>query len=170
MPAHSASDRPGRAAGGPARSRRSRLLLPAAALVAATPYGSGIDARRAAQALELGLSQGGRPPSDLLSVDPVEALQEGLPGLLAGCGFDERLHQARALIILAERLDPANLAGSVPFELATRARQGGVPAWAVARTSLMGPFEQRILDLQAVLQARSTRALAAAGRRLAKLL
>jgi glycerate 2-kinase len=55
------------------------------------------------------------------------------------------------------------------FEIATRARQAGVPAYAVAGENALDPFDERILDLQAILEASSPRALEAAGRHLAEL-
>ena len=61
----------------------------------------------------------------------------------------------------------ATLAGSVAFEIATRARQGGVPAYAVTAENALERFDARILDLQLILQARSRDALVAAGRELA---
>lgn|GEM_PF-624702 len=53
------------------------------------------------------------------------------------------------------------------FEVATRARQGGVPAYAIAGISSLDAFDARILDLQEILLADSTRALTRAGKRLA---
>ena len=84
-------------------------------------------------------------------------------------GFDARMRRARAVVIAAERLQERTLAGSVTFEIATRARQGGVPAYAVTRENTLEPFDARILDLQLILQARSLNALVAAGRELAAL-
>jgi hypothetical protein len=83
--------------------------------------------------------------------------------------FDRRLRAARCLVIVTARLADDTLPGSVAFEAATRARQGGVPAYAVTAHDELDPFEARIVDLQVVLQAASARALAAAGRKLAAL-
>jgi glycerate kinase len=55
------------------------------------------------------------------------------------------------------------------FEIATRARQGGVPCYAIAAHNALDPFEARILDLQVVLEAGGERGLSAAGRKLAGL-
>jgi hypothetical protein len=44
-----------------------------------------------------------------------------------------------------------------------------VPAYAVSEESELDPFDARMLDLQAILQARTQRALTAAGRRLAEI-
>ena len=53
------------------------------------------------------------------------------------------------------------------FELATRARQGGVPSYAVTAENGLDSFQERILDLQLVLQAAAPRSLLAAGRTIA---
>jgi len=75
---------------------------------------------------------------------------------------------ARAVIVGARRLDERTLAGSVTFEIAARARQGGVPAYAVTGENALNGFDARMLDLQLILEARTARALTAAGRKLAK--
>ena len=88
----------------------------------------------------------------------------------AGRGQLRRAHAlARALVIALERLHERTLAGSRAFEIATRARQGGVPAYAVTAENALDAFDARILDLQLITQARSAKALTAAGRRLAEL-
>jgi hypothetical protein len=87
------------------------------------------------------------------------ALREGL-----------RLSDARALVIA----DPDLCSGMPPrgesFEIATGARQGGVPAHAVTRVLAPDLFQARMLDLQVVLYARSVRSLEGAGATLAELL
>ena len=73
--------------------------------------------------------------------------------------------------MVAERsLSERSLAASATFELATRARQAGVPAYAVSADDELNSFDARMLDLQVVLQAESVRALTAAGKRLGALL
>ena len=64
-----------------------------------------------------------------------------------------RMRLARAVVVGAQRLEERTLAGSVTFEIATRARQGGVPAYAVTSENALEPFDARILDLQLVLEA-----------------
>jgi glycerate kinase len=71
------------------------------------------------------------------------------------------------VVIAAARLDERTLAGSPAFEIAIRARQSGVPAYAVTAHNGLGAFDARMLDLQLVLEASDARALSAAGRRLA---
>ena len=56
------------------------------------------------------------------------------------------------------RLDRGTLAGSPAFEIATRARQAGVPAYAVTGVNELDAFDARMLDLQVILQASDARA------------
>jgi glycerate kinase len=77
--------------------------------------------------------------------------------------------RARAVVLAEARLAESTLTASPAFEIATRARQAGVPAYAVAEQNLLDPFDARILDLQVILEASSPTALTAAGRRLAEL-
>jgi glycerate kinase len=83
--------------------------------------------------------------------------------------FDRRMRAARALVTGEGRLDQQSLAGKVVSEAATRARQSGVPCHAIVGERELDAFGARILDLQAVLEARTPRALESAGRRLAGL-
>jgi glycerate kinase len=89
--------------------------------------------------------------------------------LLDELDFDARMRRARAVVIGTERLEERTLAGSVTFEIATRARQGGIPAYAVTGENALSAFDARILDLQVILQARSRGSLVTAGRKLAAL-
>ncbi len=91
-------------------------------------------------------------------------IEEGPP-----TGFDERMRRARAVVLGAERLDRETLTGSAVFEIATRARQAGVPAYAVTGANELDAFDARILDLQLILEAHTPRGLAAAGTKLARL-
>jgi glycerate kinase len=91
-----------------------------------------------------------------------EALEEA--------AFDPRMRAARAVILAIASLEETTLDGSLAFEAATRARQGGVPAYAVTARNRLDTFDVRILDLQAVLEAGSPRALTAAGLRLAAII
>jgi glycerate kinase len=90
--------------------------------------------------------------------------------LLAGLDFDARMRRARAVVLAEELLQESTLRGSIAFEIATRARQGGVPAYAVTGENALEPFDARILDLQVILEAGDRRALANAGRKLAGLI
>ena len=77
--------------------------------------------------------------------------------------------RARAVILACARLEQSTLAGSAVFEIATRARQAGVPAYAMAAENRSSLFDARVLDLQTILRP-GARALAAAGRRLAAII
>jgi hypothetical protein len=80
------------------------------------------------------------------------------------------MRAARAVVVAVERLGEATLAASPTFEIATRARQAGVPAYAITAANGLDAFDARILDLQLILEASGRRALAAAARRLAGVL
>ncbi len=82
---------------------------------------------------------------------------------------DARMRAAHAVVVGEGLLDLRTLAGKAPGELATRARQSGVPCFAVVGGRTLDPFGGRILDLQAVLEAATLDALEAAGRELAGL-
>jgi glycerate 2-kinase len=84
--------------------------------------------------------------------------------------FDRRMLSSRAVVTGEGRLDEQSLAGKVVSEVATRARQAGVPCHAIVGQRALDAFGARILDLQAVLEAGTPRALSAAGRRLADLI
>jgi glycerate kinase len=143
-------------------------------LVLAESFGERLNATRVADAIGRGLCAEERLECDLCPLDttasgPMDAPSGEAPKLLDGLDFDRRMRAARALVIAHERLDDRTLAGSVTFEAATRARQSGVPAYAITGHNALDPFEARIVDLQVILEASTTRALKAAGRRLAGL-
>ncbi len=143
-------------------------------LVAAEPFGKSADASAALAAIGRGLRAG--DPSlevDGYSLEESAASAAGpaeLRASLDATNFDARMRAARAVVIAAGRLDRHTLLrrGAV-FEIATRARQGGVPCYAIAAHNALDPFEARILDLQVVLEAGGERGLSAAGRKLAGL-
>ncbi|MBV9310648.1 MAG: glycerate kinase [Solirubrobacterales bacterium] len=97
-------------------------------------------------------------------------LVPGATFVLERIGFDQRLRDARAVVAGEGRLDRQSLSGKVLSEVATRARQTGVPSHAVVGQNALSRFEQRILDLQAVLEAGTTPELERAGSRLAELI
>jgi glycerate kinase len=97
-------------------------------------------------------------------------LVAGAPFILDAIEFDRRMRAARAVITGEGKLDQQSLAGKVVSEVSTRARQHGVPCHAVVGQRELDAFGMRILDLQAVLEAGTPRALSAAGRKLADLI
>jgi len=84
--------------------------------------------------------------------------------------FDRRMRAAQAVVGGEGRLDQQSLAGKALSEVATRARQAGVPCHAVVGRRELDSFGARILDLQAVLEAGTLRQIRAAGQRLAGLI
>jgi glycerate kinase len=151
------------------------VVIPQAALIASGPFGDALSAERVAQAIAQGLRAGGAPEPDLCPI-PVEEGQRSDVGrldvgaLLEGLDFDVRMRRARAVILGERQLEERALRGSVAFEIATRARQAGVPAYAVTGSNELDRFDARILDLQVIIEASSRRALVAAGIRLAQVL
>ena len=146
------------------------MVIPQAALIASGPFGDALSAERVELAIAQGLRAGEAPEPDLcpISVDQGQASNVG--ALLEELDFDVRMRRARAVILGQRQLEEHALRGSVAFEIATRARQAGVPAYAVTGSNALDLFDARILDLQVVVQAGSRRALVAAGRRLAQVL
>jgi glycerate kinase len=146
------------------------VVIPQAALIASGPFGDALSAEHVALAIAQGLRAGEAPEPDLcpISVDQGQASNVG--ALLEELDFDVRMRRARAVILGERQLEEHALRGSVAFEIATRARQAGVPAYAVTGSNALDLFDARILDLQVVVEASSRRALVAAGRRLAQVL
>src|SRR6266550_9076720 len=118
------------------RTRQPGVLVPQTLLVASGAFGSELSAARASQAIARGVRAAGGPEPDICPTESAGDLREQLDAL----HFDARLRSARAVIIGAERLEERALAGSVTFEIATRARQSGVPAYAVAGDNALGAF------------------------------
>lgn len=132
-------------------------MPPSTVLIAAQSIDEGLDGARVAHAIGRGLVAA-NPALDA-SPCPIDELPADL---------DVRMRRARAVVIAAERLDHETLLRrDCACEVATRARQTGVPCYAIAAGVGLDLFEARILDLQVVLEARGERALASAGRRLA---
>jgi hypothetical protein len=145
---------------------RRAVLIPRRLLLAAGPIGD-LAPEQVAAAIARGLLTGGQPEPDVLVLGGERAGEEDLHELLRASGFDQRMRSARAVIVAVARLGETTLAASPAFEIATRARQGGVPAYAVTGSNALDAFDARILDLQLILEAGGRRGLAAAGRRLA---
>jgi len=145
--------------------------IPAGPLLAGTGLGEALTAEESLAALARGLIAGGAEQPAVCALPAARSRDPiALRDLLAQGDFDARMHIARALVICEPRLSPRTLARSVAFELATRARQGGVPAFAVVRSSRIDSFAARILDLQQIELAHDARSLGRAGRALARAL
>ena len=96
-----------------------------------------------------------------------------MPGaafVLDAVGFDARMRAARAVVTGEGRLDSQSLAGKAVSEVATRARQAGVPCHAIVGTRELDTFGARVLDLDTVYEATTLDELEDAGRRLAGIL
>jgi Glycerate kinase family len=148
---------------------QARAVIPTRLLLACASFGSRLSADAVIAALTGGLLEGGQPEPDPCPLPSPEDESEDIRTLLDSVDFDARMRTARAVVIGAALLEERTLAGSVVFEIATRARQSGVPAYAVTAEDELAAFDARILDLQVVLRASSPRALELAGRTLAEI-
>ena len=97
-------------------------------------------------------------------------LVPGAAFVLDALSFDVRMRRVRAVVAGEGRLDRQSLAGKALSEVAVRARQAGVPCHAIVGSRDLDAFDQRILDVQAVLEASTADELRVAGKRLAGLL
>jgi glycerate kinase len=80
-------------------------------------------------------------------------LEPGAAFVLDILDTDPRMRAARAVIVGEGRLDRTSLQGKVTGELATRARQAGVPCHAIVGENALDRFDARILDLQEIVEA-----------------
>ena len=80
-------------------------------------------------------------------------LVAGATFVLEALDFDRRMLASRAVIVGEGRLDATSLEGKIVAEVATRARQHGVPAHAIVGVCEMDRFDARILDLQEIFEA-----------------
>jgi glycerate kinase len=134
------------------------MRLPDTLMLAVCSFGDDLPAERVAETIARGVRTAGMPEPD---VCPIE---DALPA-----DFDMRMRRARAVVVGTGRLERMTLQASPVFEIATRARQAGVPAYAVTAVNELDAFDARMLDLQVILEASGTRGLSTAGRRLARL-
>jgi glycerate kinase len=138
-------------------------------LVLSEDFSDNLTAEGVGAALARGLRSGLTLDCDLCPLGAGACTPSHADRLLDEHDLNQRLRAARCLVIAVGHLDDDTLAGSIAFEAATRARQGGVPAYAVTAHNRLDPFEARIVDLQVVLEAGTRRTLGAAGRKLAAL-
>ena len=90
-------------------------------------------------------------------------LEPGAPFVLDVLGFDARMRAASFVVTGEGRLDATTLEGKGAGEVAVRCRQAGVPCHAVCGANALSLFDQRILDLQRVIEAPTLGALRLAG-------
>jgi glycerate kinase len=149
--------------------RAGTAAIPRRALLACEPFGARLDAASVAEAIATGLTAAGQLEPDRLLL-PAGVGDHGTAELLEREGFHARMRAARAVVLAVPGLSERTLAGSSAFEIATLARQSGVPCYAIAADAELNAFDLRILDLQIVLPARGRAGLRRAGGRLAELI
>ena len=96
-------------------------------------------------------------------------LVPGASFVLDALDFDARMRAARAVITGEGRLDEQSLAGKAVSEIATRARQAGVPCHAIVGTRELDAFGHGC-STSRVLEASTLDELRDAGRGLAQLI
>ena len=138
------------------------------ALLACEAFSARLKAGAVAAALADGLTDGGAPPPDAVELPPGGGDREAAAWLERE-SFHTRMLAARAVVVAVPALSADTLAGSAAFEVATLARQSGVPCYAVAASVHLNAFDLRILDLQVVLRARGPSGLRSTGERLARM-
>jgi glycerate 2-kinase len=91
----------------------------------------------------------------------------GAAFVLDAVDFDRRMLAARAVITGEGKLDGQSLVGKLVAEIATRARQRGVPCDAVCGVRELDAMGARMLDLERIVEATTLDELERAGRELA---
>jgi glycerate kinase len=97
-------------------------------------------------------------------------LEPGAAFVLEALDYDERMRAAGAVIVGEGRLDETSLEGKAVGEAATRARQAGVPCFAIVGSNGLDLFGARMLDLQRVVEAPTLEDVESAAAGLADLL
>lgn len=97
-------------------------------------------------------------------------LKSGAAWVLDQIGFTPRLLASRAVITGEGSLDRQTLLGKAVGEVATRARQNGVPCHAIVGRMVMTEFDARILDFESHTEAGTPAAIADATERLVAVL
>jgi glycerate kinase len=130
-------------------------MFPTTVLIVGNAFGRAGSDARGAEAVARGLRSGARESSCC----PLDAAD-----------LDRRMWAARAVVTGGPLLDRHQLAGSAIADVATRARQGGVPCYAIVAHDELDAFDKRILDIEAVLESTTAAQLERAGRELAAML
>jgi glycerate kinase len=91
----------------------------------------------------------------------------GAPFVLDALGYDERMRAARAVIVGAGTIARSDLRGTLIAEAATRARQSGVPCFAIAGHSDLDRFDSRMLDIEVIETATTLKQIERAAQALA---
>src|SRR5262249_54967158 len=122
-----------------AKGERGIPRVPTPPLIATGPFGE-LPAERVATLIARGLRQGGTPLADLLALAGEKKSSAQTPEPLDAQHLDARVRAARAVILGQWRLRERALADSAFFDIATRARQAGVPAYAIAGRNRLAAF------------------------------
>jgi glycerate kinase len=91
-------------------------------------------------------------------------LVPGAAFVLDALRFDAHMRASHHVITGEGRIDSQTLYGKAVGEVAVRCRQAGVPCHAVVGRNALDPFEQRMLDIEALVEAGSLEAIEAAAR------
>jgi len=149
------------------------MRIPDTLLLAVCAFDDALSAARVTTLIARGVCAGGMPTPDEC---PIEDDPRGasVGEVLNALDLDTRMRRARAVVVGQAHLSRETLLGErgatgAVFEIATRARQRGVPAYGVTARNDLDLFDARMLDLQVVLEASTARGLTAAGRQLAEL-
>lgn len=97
-------------------------------------------------------------------------LVSGAGFVLDRLAFNARMDTARAVVTGEGSLDRQTLLGKAVGEVATRARQAGVPCHAIIGRREMTAFEARILDFETITEAGDERTIASAAEQLTAVL
>jgi glycerate kinase len=127
--------------------------VPTEVLVIADSFGGRFTAADVGEALVLGLAASGQPARVSRSDEEGTAIAPPV----------NEIRAARAVITCTDRLNRESLVGSLLSEVATTARQAGVPCHAVVGSTELDLFDLRILDLQIVLETMTLAEIEAAG-------
>jgi glycerate kinase len=84
-------------------------------------------------------------------------LRPGAALVLDAVGFDALAHDAVAVVTGEGRLDEQTIGGKLLFEVATRARQGGVPCYVVVGRDDLDAFEHRLMNIEVEAASRNGR-------------
>ena len=84
-------------------------------------------------------------------------LRPGAALVLDAVGFDALAQDAFAVVTGEGRLDEQTIGGKLLFEVATRARQNGVPCYAVVGRDDLDAFEHRLMNIEVEAASRNGR-------------
>ena len=107
------------------------------------------------------------PPADAPPSKDRRVLVPDARFVLDALDFNARMLAARAVITGGAALRPHGLRGTLISEVATRARQSGVPCFAIVGRNEVDAFGARLLDFEVIVQAGSAKTIERAAQALA---